>query len=134
MGILWKFRLKFYWQFWLHFLWQFDGTFNGNFDGNFDDNFDGDFDGNVNGIFYGNFNGNYYENIDQNVDGNFDDWLNGMALWQFRLSLVYKWNSSYDDFQSIEVECPIFLKILNPWGKVMVRSGLRLEHFCLEVV
>ena len=33
-----------------------------------------------------------------------------------------------------EVECPIFLEIRNPWGKVMERSGLRLEHFCLEVV
>ena len=30
--------------------------------------------------------------------------------------------------------CPIFLEIRNPWGKVMERSGLRFEHFCLEVV
>ena len=29
---------------------------------------------------------------------------------------------------------PIFLKIQNPWGKVMERSGLTFEHFCLEVV
>ena len=28
-----------------------------------------------------------------------------------------------------EVGCPIFLKIWNPWGKVMERSGLRFEHF-----
>ena len=33
-----------------------------------------------------------------------------------------------------EVGCPIFLEIPNPWGKVMERSGLRFEHFCLEVV
>ena len=32
-----------------------------------------------------------------------------------------------------EVGCPIFLEIRNPWGKVMERSGLRFEHFCLEV-
>ena len=34
----------------------------------------------------------------------------------------------------IEVGCLIFLEIQNPWGKVMERSGLRFEHFCLEVV
>ena len=28
-----------------------------------------------------------------------------------------------------EVGCPQFLEIRNPWGKVMERSGLRLEHF-----
>ena len=33
-----------------------------------------------------------------------------------------------------EVKCPIFLKIRNPWGKVMERSGLRYEHFCLKIV
>ena len=33
-----------------------------------------------------------------------------------------------------EVGCQIFLKIRNPWGKVMERGGLRFEHFCLEVV
>ena len=33
-----------------------------------------------------------------------------------------------------EVRCPVLLEIWNPWGKVMERSGLRLEHFCLEVV
>ena len=33
-----------------------------------------------------------------------------------------------------EVGGPIFLEIRNPWGKVMERSGLRFEHFCLEVV
>ena len=33
-----------------------------------------------------------------------------------------------------EVRCPKFLEIRNPWGKVMERSGLRFEHFCLEVV
>ena len=26
------------------------------------------------------------------------------------------------------------LEIRNPWGKVMDRSGLRLEHFCLKIV
>ena len=30
-----------------------------------------------------------------------------------------------------EVGCPIFLEIRNPWGKLMERSGLRYEHFCL---
>ena len=33
-----------------------------------------------------------------------------------------------------EVGCPIFLEIRNPWGKVMERSGLRYEHFCLKIV
>ena len=33
-----------------------------------------------------------------------------------------------------KVGCPIFLEIQKPWGKVMKRSGLRFEHFCLEVV
>ena len=33
-----------------------------------------------------------------------------------------------------EVGCQISLDIRNPWGKVMERSGLRLQHFCLEVV
>ena len=33
-----------------------------------------------------------------------------------------------------EVGCPIFLEIQNPWEKVMERSGLRFEHFCLEKV
>ena len=28
-----------------------------------------------------------------------------------------------------KVGCPIFLEIQNPWGKVMERSGLRLEIF-----
>ena len=30
-----------------------------------------------------------------------------------------------------EVGCPIVLEIRNPWGKVIQRSGLRFEHFCL---
>jgi hypothetical protein len=33
-----------------------------------------------------------------------------------------------------EVGCPIFIEIRNPWGKVMERSGLRYEHFCLKIV
>ena len=33
-----------------------------------------------------------------------------------------------------EVGCPIFLEIQDPWGKVMERSGLRYEHFCLKIV
>ena len=33
-----------------------------------------------------------------------------------------------------EVQCPKFLDIQNLWGKVMERSGLTFEHFCLEVV
>ena len=32
------------------------------------------------------------------------------------------------------VRCPIFLEIRNPWGKVMERSGLLFEHFCLIIV
>jgi hypothetical protein len=32
-----------------------------------------------------------------------------------------------------EVGCRIFLEIRNPWGKVMERSGLRYEHFCLKI-
>ena len=34
----------------------------------------------------------------------------------------------------LEVGCPIFLEIRNPWEKVMERSGLTFQHFCLEVV
>ena len=34
----------------------------------------------------------------------------------------------------LPVGCPIFLEIRNPWGKVMERSGLIFEHFCLQVV
>ena len=33
-----------------------------------------------------------------------------------------------------EVGFPIFLEIQNPWGKVIQRSGLGFEHFCLEIV
>ena len=33
-----------------------------------------------------------------------------------------------------EVGCLIVLEILSSWGKVMKRSGLRFEHFSLEVV
>ena len=33
-----------------------------------------------------------------------------------------------------EVGSPIFLEIRNPWGKVIERSGLRHEHFCLKIV
>ena len=33
-----------------------------------------------------------------------------------------------------EVGCPIFLEIRNPCRKVMERSGLRYELFCLQVV
>ena len=32
-----------------------------------------------------------------------------------------------------KVGCPIFLEFRNPWGKVMERSGLRYEHFCLKI-
>ena len=31
-----------------------------------------------------------------------------------------------------KIGCAIFLEIQNPWGKVMERSGLRFELFCLE--
>ena len=33
-----------------------------------------------------------------------------------------------------KVKCPIFLEIRNPWEKVMERSGLIFEHFCLKIV
>ena len=33
-----------------------------------------------------------------------------------------------------KVKCPICLEIRNPWGKVMERSGLIFEHFCLKIV
>ena len=33
-----------------------------------------------------------------------------------------------------EVVYPIFLEIRNPWGKVMERSGLKFEIFCLKIV
>jgi hypothetical protein len=29
-----------------------------------------------------------------------------------------------------KVQCPNFLDIRNPWGKVMERNGLRFENFC----
>ena len=29
-----------------------------------------------------------------------------------------------------EIQCPNFLDFLNPWGKLMKRSGLRVEYFC----
>ena len=32
-----------------------------------------------------------------------------------------------------EIGCPIFLEIRNSWGKVLERSGLRYEHFCLKI-
>ena len=41
--------------------------------------------------------------------------------------LRYRWNVFLPPLP--EVGCPIFLEIRNPWGKVMERSGLRLEHF-----
>ena len=34
--------------------------------------------------------------------------------------------------QLTEVGYPKFLEIRNPWGKVLERSGLRIEHFCWE--
>ena len=33
-----------------------------------------------------------------------------------------------------KVECPIFLEIRNPWGKVFERNGLRYQHFYLKIV
>ena len=33
-----------------------------------------------------------------------------------------------------KVEFPIFLEIRNPWGKVMERSCLRFENYCLKIV
>ena len=33
-----------------------------------------------------------------------------------------------------EVRFPIFLEIWNPWGKVVERSGLIFENFCLKIV
>ena len=33
-----------------------------------------------------------------------------------------------------KVGCPKFLEIQNPGGKVLERSGLRIEHFCWDVV
>ena len=33
-----------------------------------------------------------------------------------------------------KVGCPIFLEIRSPWGKVIKRSGLTYEHFCLKIV
>ena len=33
-----------------------------------------------------------------------------------------------------EVGCSKNLEIGNPWGKALERSGLRIEHFCWEVV
>ena len=34
----------------------------------------------------------------------------------------------------LEVRCPIFLEIWNSWGKIVERSGLRYENFCLKIV
>ena len=52
--------------------------------------------------------------------------LSVCSLLRYRLNIFLP--------QLPEVGCPIFLEIWNPWGKVMERSGLRLEHFRLEVV
>ena len=32
------------------------------------------------------------------------------------------------------VGCPKILEIPNPWGKVLERCGLRIEHFCWDMV
>ena len=45
--------------------------------------------------------------------------------------LRYRLNIFFPPFP--EVRCPIFLEIQNHCGKVVERSGLRLEHFCLEM-
>ena len=33
-----------------------------------------------------------------------------------------------------KVQCPNFLDIRNPWGKVIKRNGLRFEQFCSKLV
>ena len=47
------------------------------------------------------------------------------SLWRYRLNIFLPPLS--------EVGCPIFLEIQNPLGKIMERSGLRFEHFSLEM-
>ena len=46
---------------------------------------------------------------------------------------VHFWGS-FKCFFAPTVWCPIFFEIQNRWGKIMEKSGLRLEHFCLKVV
>ena len=54
------------------------------------------------------------------------------------LFFVYPIHSGNKDciepFPLPEIGGPIFLEIWNHWGKVVERSGLRFEFFCLEVV
>ena len=52
--------------------------------------------------------------------------LSVCSLLRYRLTVFF--------FPLPEVGCQIFLEIRNPWGKVMERSGLTFEHFCLEMV
>ena len=48
---------------------------------------------------------------------------------------LFKWYILRPIFPPLpEVGCPKFLEIRNPWGKVLERSGLKFEHFSLEVV
>ena len=38
------------------------------------------------------------------------------------------------DFKAYFARCPKILEIWNPWGKVLERSGLRIEHYSWEEV
>ena len=51
----------------------------------------------------------------------------------FKASALWA-DAFYKSIPLPEVGCPLFLEIRNPWGKVMKISGLRYEHFSLEVV
>ena len=59
------------------------------------------------------------------------DLFKASALWA---DTFYKYHLTVFLPTLPEVGCPIFLEIRNPWGKVMERSGLKFEHFSLEVV
>ena len=51
----------------------------------------------------------------------------------FVCSCVHFWYTVLTSFcpHFLKSDVHYFLEIQNPWGKVMERSGLRFEHFCL---
>ena len=127
----WELGLKLLWD----FLWEFSLDFYVYFYGNFNENFNGNFDGNFAGNFNENFNGNFVGMMGilmeilieiwwefwWEFDGNFYDGFNGMALWQFWLSLVsYNYNknvrsslqSNYSVNQNWTKFCPFCWYIL----------------------
>ena len=72
-------------------------------------------------------------------------------IWNFLLEIVYNCHGKKKFFMDFfllicslrltvllpplpKVQCPKFLDIWNPWGKLMERSGLKFEHFASKIV